>query len=137
MTLLLGLRLHLGAHLLLDEADAGLGQVADDALDVAADVADFGELGRLDLDERRTDELGEPAGDLGFADAGGADQDDVLGRHVLAQLGRELLPPPAVADGDRDGLLGGLLPDDVLVELGDDLAGGHGIGSRRKRDLLS
>ena len=35
----------------------------------------------------------------------------------------ELLPPPAIADGDRDGPLGVVLADDVAVELGDDLAG--------------
>ena len=125
---LLRLGLHLRPHLLLDQPDAGLGEVADDAFDVAADVADFGELGGFDLDERRADELRQPAGDLGFADAGGADQDDVLRRDVLAEVGRELLASPAVADRDRDGLLGGVLPDDVLVEFGDDLPGGHGIG---------
>ena len=120
--------------LLLDQADGGLGQVADHALDVAADVADLGVLGRLDLEERGADELGEPAGDLGFADAGGADQDDVLGRDVLAQLGGQLLPPPAVADGDGDGLLGGVLADDVPVQLGDDLPGGQvGHGHPRSR----
>ncbi len=86
-------------------ADA-LDQVADHALDVAAVVADLGVLGRLDLDERRADELRQPAGDLGLADAGRADQDDVLGRDVVAQLGGELLPPPAVAEGDGDGPLG-------------------------------
>ena len=88
-------------------------------------VADLGVLGRLDLEERSADELGEPAGDLGFADAGGADHDDVLGRDVLAQLGRQLLPPPAIADGDGHGLLGGVLADDVAIQLGDDLAGGQ------------
>ena len=43
----------------------------------------------------------------------------------LAQRLRHLLPAPAVAQRDRDGALGGLLPDDVLVELGDDLLRGH------------
>ena len=43
------LGLGLVAHLL----DRGIGQVADDGLDVLADVADLGELGRLDLDEGR------------------------------------------------------------------------------------
>ena len=61
-------------------------QVADHALDVAAVVADLGVLGRLDLDERGAGELGQPAGDLGLADAGRADHEDVLGRHFLPQL---------------------------------------------------
>ena len=124
----LRLRLHLHAHLLLDQPDAGFGEIADDALHVAADVADLGELGGLDLDERSTDQLRQPAGDLGFADAGGADEDDVLRGDVGAQFGGELLPPPAVADRDRDRLLRGVLPDDVLVEFGNDLSRGHGFG---------
>ena len=52
--------------------DRDLDQVADDRVDVAADVADLGELGRLDLDERRVGEPREPARDLGLADAGRA-----------------------------------------------------------------
>jgi hypothetical protein len=48
-----GLRLHLGAALVAQQRDAGLDQIADDLLDVAADIADLGELGGLDLDERR------------------------------------------------------------------------------------
>src|SRR5437762_431197 len=79
---LLRLLLHRDAHFLAYEADRGLGQVADDALHVAADVAHFGELGRLDLDERRPDERREPSRDLGLPHAGGADEDDVFGRHV-------------------------------------------------------
>ena len=49
----LGLGLHLLARRVAHQADADLDQVADDLLDVAADIADLGELGRLDLDERR------------------------------------------------------------------------------------
>ena len=119
----LGLGLDDAALLLLDHADGDVGQVADHAFDVAADVADLGVLGRLDLEERGADELGEAAGDLGFADAGRADHDDVLGRDVLANLGRQLLPPPAIADGDGHGPLGGVLADDVFVQFGDDLTG--------------
>ena len=84
-------------------------------------VADFGVFGRLDLEERRADELGEPAGDLGFADAGRADHDDVLRRDVLAQFRRQLLATPAIADGDGDGALGGVLADDVAVQFFHDL----------------
>jgi hypothetical protein len=32
------------------------------------------------------------------------------------------LSPPAVPHGDRDGALRGILPDDVTIEFGDDLA---------------
>ena len=105
--------------------DRGLDQVADDRVDVAADVAHLGELGRLDLDERRVGEAREPARDLGLADAGRADHQDVLRRDLLAQRLGHLLAPPAVAQRDRDRALRGVLPDDVLVELGDDFGGGH------------
>src|SRR5262249_12634571 len=113
------------ALLLTDHADGGLRQVADHAFDVAADVADLGVLGRLDLEERGADELRQPAGDLGLADAGGADHDDVLGDDVLAQLGRQLLAAPAVAYGNRHRPLGGVLSDDVAVQLLDNLTRRH------------
>ena len=76
-------------------------QVADDAVDVAADVADFGELGRFDLDERRVGELGEAPRDFGLADAGRPDHQDVLRRDFLAQRLGDLLTAPAVAQRDR------------------------------------
>ena len=44
----------------------------------------------------------------------------------------ELLPPPAVAQRDRDRALGVVLADDVAVEFGDDFAGrkvGHVVPS--------
>src|SRR5262249_21943152 len=44
-----------------------------------------------------------------------------LRRHVLAEIRRELLPSPTIANGDRDRPLGRILADDVFVELGDDL----------------
>ena len=97
-------------------------QIADDLIDVAADIADLGELGRFDLDEGRACELGEAARDLGLADAGRADHQDVLGQDLLAQLIVELLAAPAVAQRNGDGALGVALADDVAVELGNDLA---------------
>ena len=124
----LGGQLGLGAHVLAQalarHVDGGLHQVARDLLDVAADIADLGELGRLDLEERRVGELGQPARDLGLAAAGRADHQDVLGQHLLAQRLGQLQAAPAVAQRDGHGALGVLLADDVLVELGDDLAGG-------------
>ena len=101
---------------------ADFDEVAHDLFDVAADIADLGELGRLDLDERRLRQLGEAARDLGLADAGRADHQDVLGQHLVAQLGRQLLAPPAVAQGHRHGALGVGLADNVPVQLGDDFA---------------
>jgi hypothetical protein len=103
--------------------DRGLDQVANQALDIAAHVADLGVLGRLCLDERRTYEHRQPAGDLGLADAGRADQHDVLGGYLLAQIVRELPATPPVAQRDRDGPLGLGLAHDIAIQLGHGLPG--------------
>ena len=110
---------------LLLEPDRLLDEVAGDLLDVAADIADLGELGRLDLDEGRVGELGQPAADLGLAAAGRPDHQDVLGSHFLAKAVLEPLPPPAVAQRHRDRALGLGLADDMLVEGGDHRLGGE------------
>ena len=115
--------LHLGFARLLD---SHLGQVTHDGVDVAADVTDFGELGRFDLDEGRIRQLGQTTGDLGLAHAGRSDHQDVLGRDFLAQRVTHLLTAPAVAQGHGHGFLGLLLADDVLVEFGDDFRRRHG-----------
>ena len=114
------------AALLLHEPDPDLDEVAHDLLHVAADIADLGELRRLDLQERRVGEPRETARDLGLAAARRPDHQDVLGRHLLAQRALQLLAPPAVAQRDGDGALGVVLADDVAVEFGDDFAGGEG-----------
>ncbi len=120
-----GLGVHLLAQPLAGHVDGDLDEVADDLLDVAADVADLGELGRLDLEERRLGELGQAPGDLGLADAGRADHQDVLRQHLLAHRLGKLLPAPAIAQRDGDGALGVVLADDVAVEFGDDFARGE------------
>ena len=71
--------------------------------------------------------LRQPPRDLGLADTGRTDHQDVLRRHVLGEVGGQLLAPQAIAQRDRHGPLGLGLADDVLVELGDDLARGQGI----------
>ena len=110
--------------LLANQADRVFDQLADHALDVAAVVADLGVLRGLDLDERGAGERRQPAGDFRLADAGGPDHEDVLGRDLIAHVVIELLPPPAIANGDRHGPLGLVLPDDMPIELGDNLLGG-------------
>ena len=118
----LGLGAHVLALRLLDERHADLDEIADDAVDVAADVADLGELRRFDLEERRACEFRKTARDLGFADAGRADHQNVLRQHFVAKLAGQLLAPPAIAQRDGDGALGVVLADDVAVEFGDDFA---------------
>ena len=126
----LGPQLGLGFHFLpqpvLGHGDRDLDQIADDLLDVAADIPDFGELGRFDLQKRRLGELGEPARDLGLADTGRADHQDVLGQHLFPQGFRQLEPTPAVAERNRDGALGIVLADNETVQFRNDLAGAEG-----------
>jgi len=133
-------RAHVLSPSLAGLRDRDLQQVADDLLDVAAHIADLGELGGLDLEEGRARELGEAAGDLGLANARRPDHQDVLGLHLFAQLIVELQPPPAVAQRDRDRALGVVLADDEAVELGDDFTGrevGHGIWAANWVKLLA
>ena len=110
--------------------DGDVHQVADHGFDVAADVADFGELAGLDLEEGRIGQAGQAAGELGLADAGGADHEDVLGHHLLGHLGGQFLAADAVAEGDGDGALGLGLADHVLVEFADDFARGQFVEQR-------
>src|SRR3546814_3892347 len=51
--------------------DRDFDQVADDGVYVAADIAHFGELGGLDLDEGGVGQFGQAARDFGLAYTGG------------------------------------------------------------------
>jgi hypothetical protein len=102
--------------------DGAFDQVADDLFDVAPDIADLGELGGLDLDERRLGErasrraisvLPTPVGPI----------IRMFFRQTSSRRFFQLLAPPAVAQRDGDGALGVLLADDEAVEFGDDFAG--------------
>jgi len=120
-----GLRLFLAHHV-----DCVFDEVSDHRVHVASHVAHLGELAGLDLDEWRLAQAGQTTGDLGFADAGGADHDDVFGDDFFAQFLGDELTAVAVAQGDGHGAFGLVLADDVAIEGGDDLAGrevmGHG-----------
>ncbi len=104
-------------------ADGDLDQIANDLLDIAADIADLGEFRGFDFQEGRAGETRQPPRDFGFADARRADHQNVLRQHFLAQLVVELQPAPAVAQRNGDGALGVALADDIAVEFGYDFAG--------------
>jgi hypothetical protein len=70
-------------------------------------------------------ELCQPPRDLGLADAGRADHQDIFRQHLLAQAAIELQPAPAVAQRNGDRALGVGLADDEAVEFGDDFTGGE------------
>ena len=76
---LLGAWLHVLRPLLADQRDALLDQIADHRVDVLSDVPDFGELRSLHFHEGRARQPRQPPRDLGLADAGRPDEDDVLG----------------------------------------------------------
>ena len=116
-----GLILHPGHLFRLHHAHGHVHQVADDGFHVPAHVAHFRELGGLHLDEGGLHQLGQTAGDLGLAHAGGADHDDVFGHDLFLQLRGQLLPAPAVAHGHGHAAFGRGLADDVPVQLGHDL----------------
>src|SRR5471032_1738705 len=121
-----GAMANLGHFLFAQQLDGGIGQITNDRFDVTTDIADFGELGRFDLDERRVGQFGQATGDLGFTDTGRADHQDVLGGYFNAQFFRQLHPAPAVTQRDGDGAFGIVLADDMAIEFVDDFAGSHG-----------
>ncbi len=114
------------AQPLAGHPDRNLHQITHDLLDIAADIADLGELGRLDFDEGGLGEPCQPPRDLSLAAAGRPDHQDVLRQYLFAQFGAELLAAPPVAERDCDGALGLVLADDEAVEFGDDLARAEG-----------
>ena len=79
--------------------DGDFNQIANDLFHIATDIADFGEFCCFDFDEGRLCEPREPARDFGFSNARRANHQNVFGLHLLAQLIRQLLTPPAVSQG--------------------------------------
>jgi len=120
---LLRTRLHIFTLAFAGLHDCDLDEVAHDLLNIAADITDLGELRGLNLDERRIRQPGEPPRDLGLADTGRPDHQDVLGQYFLAQRSGELLPPPTVTQRDGNRALGVALSDNEAVEFGNDFAG--------------
>ena len=124
----------------VDDAHLGAGnveisvlqQAQDEILDVLADVAGLGEGGGVADGEGDVEQLGQAARDGGLAAAGGAEEEDVRFLEVdllgLAAVAQALV---VVVDGDGDGALGAVLADDVLVEVGLDLAGVQDLAETR------
>ena len=117
--------LNLFPLLLVDEVDRVIDQLADHAFHVTPVIANFGELGGLDFDERCAGQASQTPGDLGFSHTGRPDHHDVLGRYLALHFLRQLLPPPAIADGDRHRAFCVGLSDDVAIQFRDDFAWGQ------------
>ena len=112
--------------------DGSFDQIAHHGFDVAADVADFGVFRGFHFDERAARQPRKATGDFGLADAGWADHQNILGKNIFGDLRRKLLAADAIAQSDGDGALRRVLPDDVLVELRDDLARRHVVERGKK-----
>ena len=114
---------HRSRPLTLNHVDRNVGQIPDDGVHIPSHIANLGELGRFDLQEGGLGQLGQSPGNLGLPNAGGTDHDDVLGRHLVPEFRRQLLPPPPIAYRDGDRLLCRVLADDVSIQLGHNLSG--------------
>src|SRR5690606_33376513 len=65
---------------------------------------------------------------LGLPATGRADHQNILRQHLFLEIARELLPTPAIAQGDGDRAFRRALADDVAIGLRNDLTrreGGH------------
>ncbi len=113
----------------------GLQQLEEDVLDVLTHIAGLGEGGGVGDGERHVQLAGQGLGEEGLAAAGGPDEDDVrlLQLDVVATALRAPNPLVVVVDGHRQLLLGQLLADHVVVEIGLDLGR---LGQLGEGDLL-
>src|SRR5690606_7335298 len=119
----------------LDVVVGGLEEVRQDGLDVLADVAGLGQRRRVGDGEGDVEDAGERAGQQRLPRAGRPDEEDValleLDVVVVVEVVLGVEPLVVVVDGDGEGALGAVLPDDVLVEGGLDLARGEAaVGAR-------
>mmetsp|Transcript_25445 Transcript_25445/g.61540 ORF Transcript_25445/g.61540 Transcript_25445/m.61540 type:complete len:333 (+) Transcript_25445:553-1551(+) len=98
-------------------ADGQLHEILDDRIHILSVIANLRKLCGLNLDERGVHQLRQPTSDLSLAHTGWADHQDVSGHDLLAHLFIQLLPTPSVPQRVGHGLLGVLLPHDVLVQI--------------------
>ena len=98
-----------------DEIDRGVDQFTNHAFHISADIPHFGKSSRFDFDERRTDQLGQPPGNLSFADARGTDHDDVFWRDFAPIGFRKLPPTPPISQRNRHGTFRTILAHNVPV----------------------
>ncbi len=103
---------------LLHIAIGRLEELEDDVLHVLADVPGFGQGGGIDDGKGNIQNLGQGLRHQGFAGAGGADQQDVglLEFDLGIAHAVHMNPLAMVVNRHRQLLLGGFLPDHVLIQ---------------------
>ena len=74
------------AHVLAGGVDRGINQIADDLLNIAANITNFGELRGFNLDKRRFGQTRQAAADFGFTNTSGPDHQDVFGINLITQI---------------------------------------------------
>ena len=117
-------------------------QLLDDVLHVLAHITGFGQCGGIGHGEGHIQQTGERLGQQGLAAAGRANQQDVglakLHTTGLAAAAQTLV---VVIDGNCQHLLGVLLPDHVVVQMGADFMRGRQLATialgRDLADLLA
>jgi hypothetical protein len=96
---------------------SGLQQLEDDLLDVLADIAGFGERGRIRHREGHVEDTRERLRQQRLAGAGRADQQDVRLRELdVVVLGLVVETLVVIVDRDREHLLGVILTYHIIVK---------------------
>ena len=106
-----------------DHPDSIFRQITDNAFNIPANITDFGKFRGFHLDERSTDQFGQPAGYFGFTHAGGTDHQDILGNNLITQIFIDFASPVPVPESDGNGLFCFVLSDNEAVQLMHDLPG--------------
>jgi hypothetical protein len=130
---LFGRILHRNAAAFLFQPHRFFHQVAGNLFDVAADIADFRELGRFHLHERRIRQLGQPTADLRLAAAVGPIIRMFLGVTSSRSSSGRRCRRQRLRSATATGPLGVVLADDVGVERGHHCLGRERIGQRIRR----
>src|SRR5262245_53928947 len=120
---LLSARLHVFSFSIADQRNADFEQIANDLLNIASNIANFGKFGSLDLEKRGAGEPGKSAGNFGLSNPRWANHQNIFWKNFLAQLLIELQSPPTVAQCNRDRAFCIPLADDIAVKLRNDFAG--------------
>src|SRR5262249_41314711 len=115
----------------LDIVVGRLQQLEDDVLDVLADIAGFGERGRIPHGEGHIEDARERLRQQRLAGAGRADQQDVRLRELdVVVLGLVVETLVMIMDRNREHLLGVILADDIVVKNFAYLLGGRNAVAR-------
>ena len=107
------------------ETNGNFHEVADYALNVTTDVADFGKFRRFHLNERCFDDFCESSCDFRFTHARRTFHNDVFGRNFLSHFFGEFASSVSVAQCDCNRDFCVVLTDNVSIEFGNDLFWGQ------------